>query len=156
MSLFSSSARYVCSLESLHKFFSQIAILCILDFLRRSITIYLFFSTLSLTLNCFGLHVDLYKAKARVIGMRSFGTAWISSTQARGACIGIRSRVNHVTSVLRIGEQSESPADPDPELPARLKAVESAVVSLATQHQNAHGIRVPNFSGPPRCIHEND
>ena len=37
--------------------------------------------------------------------MRSFGT---SSGPARDARIGIVPRVNHVTSALRIGEQSES------------------------------------------------
>ena len=73
--------------------------MCILEFLRGSITIYLFSSTLSLT---FSLHVDLYKAKARVIGMRSSSPARVR------ARIGILSRANHVTSALRIGEQSES------------------------------------------------
>ena len=47
-------------------------------------------------------------------------------------------------------------ADPDPELPARLKAVESAVVSLATQHQNAHRVRplstkICRFYNDNRC-----
>ena len=49
------------------------------------------------------MHVDLYKAKARVIGMRSSSPARVR------ARIGILSRANHVTSALRIGEQSESP-----------------------------------------------
>ena len=90
ISLFSSSARYACHLRvcisSFHKFQW---ILCILEFLRWSITIYLlliFFSALSLT---FSLHVDFYKAKAGLIGMR---TSWISS-RGYGSRIGILPRV---------------------------------------------------------------
>ena len=60
-----------------------------------------------------------------------------------------------MTSALRIGEQSESPADPDPELPARLKAVESAVVSLATQHQNAHRVYRPLSTEICRLYNDN-
>ena len=90
MSLFSSSARYACHLKvcicSFHKFQW---IFCILEFLRGSFTIYLLSSTLSLT---FSLHVDFYKAKARLIDMR---TSWISSSPARGywSRIGVLTRV---------------------------------------------------------------
>jgi len=92
---FSSSARYACHLKvcisSFHKFQW---ILCILEFLRGPIT------TLSLT---FSLHVDFYKAKARLIGMC---TAWISSSPARGywSRIGVLPRVMWLPS----SEQSES------------------------------------------------
>ena len=46
-------------------------------------------------------------------------------------------------------------ADPDPELPARLKAVESAVVSLATQHQNAHKVYRPMSTEICRLYNDN-
>ena len=46
-------------------------------------------------------------------------------------------------------------ADPDPELPARLKAVESAVVSLATQHQNAHKVYRPMLTKMCRLYNDN-
>ena len=46
-------------------------------------------------------------------------------------------------------------ADPDPELPARLKAVESAVVSLATHHQNAHRVYCPLSTEICRLYNDN-
>ena len=46
-------------------------------------------------------------------------------------------------------------ADPDPELPARLKAVESAVVSLATQHRNAHKVYRPLSTKICRLYNDN-
>ena len=106
MSLFSSSARYACHLKvcisSFHKFQW---ILCILEFLRGSITIYLFIFFYIVS-NFYSLHVDFYKAKARLIGMR---TSWISSSPAREYWFAHRHTATcHVTSALRIGEQSES------------------------------------------------
>ena len=46
-------------------------------------------------------------------------------------------------------------ADPDPELPARLKAVESAVVSLPTQHQHAQKVYRPMSTEICRLYNDN-
>ena len=70
-------------------------------------------------------------------------------------CAQVLKRCELCVSSTHTTNQCALAADPDPELPTRLKAVESAVVSLATQHQNTHRVYRPMSTEICRLCNDN-
>ena len=70
-------------------------------------------------------------------------------------CAQVLKRCELCLSSTHTTNQCVLAADPDPELPTRLKAVESAVVSLATQHQNTHRVYRPMSTEICRLYNDN-
>ena len=70
-------------------------------------------------------------------------------------CAQVQSRCELCMSVAHSTKQCVLATDPDPELPARIKAVESAVVSLAAQQSSSLLARRPSSSEVCRLYNEN-
>ena len=70
-------------------------------------------------------------------------------------CAQVQSRCELCMSVVHSTKQCVLVTDTDPELPARIKAVESAVVSLAAQQSSSLKAHCPSSSEVCRLYNEN-